>query len=168
MLTFGFTIELEGILAQTDSTRAIGRIMKQLHAEIGTLWHSEMLPRHFSAGAAARYDYSPRSPQTRQIRKRQHRQGFARAADVDLVRSGKTQDRATRTGVVRAWPTRGEVTFFVPFYIKKRSARRAFDLVRELRSVSGDEAERIRRFAEKRLAELIAANRTRRRRRVNP
>ncbi len=162
MITVGFTIDTTGILAEANSKRAVNKVMKEIHAEIGELWHGEMLPEHFTPGAADRYRYSPRSQGTKAIKERQHRQGYARAPNIDLVKSGKTRE-LTKTGIVRAWPRRGEVRFFVPHYVKKRG-KRLFDLVRELQAITKAETDKMRRYAEKRLGELIAANRVKRRR----
>lgn len=161
MITFGFTIEVEGILAESSSERAMNRITKTIHEEIGEILHGKFLPRHFQPNAGTRYGYKSRSAGTRAIRRRQVQQRRAVASDTDLVKTGKTRDRATGYGVVRGYPRRGEVTFYVPSYIKRRKSGMP-DLEKELQTVAADEQREIRQYAEKRIVQLIQQNRTRR------
>jgi len=163
MITFGFTMEVEGILAEVDTEYAMNKITKQIHQEIGETLHGTFLPRHFQPSAAGRYGYTPRSQHTREIRRRQVEQGKAISAGQDLVKTGKTRTRATGLGIVRAYPRRGEVTFYVPHYVLKRQKSGSINLRRELETISVSESKQVRDLAETRLLELIRAHKKRRR-----
>lgn len=61
---------------------------KQAFSEAAKLWHQNMLPKHFKAGAAIRYGYKPR---TKRYQKRKRYKGSPPA----LVYSGRSRDALT-------------------------------------------------------------------------
>ncbi|MBW3538772.1 MAG: hypothetical protein KY476_00730 [Planctomycetes bacterium] len=115
--------------------------MRQAHEEMGALWHSKMLPRHFTRGAASRYGYQPRTRKWQQKKAALYARGKAVKRNTDLVFTGFLQETLTNFGSVRAFPTRVTIQMTGPRYITFRPhASNQPDKHSEVTRVTDDEA----------------------------
>lgn len=129
------------------SQRGIKRCLRAAHKAGGELWQQKFLPRHFTAGAHARYGNFQRRRFLYQKRKR----GMARTGKVkkggriDLVYSGTLEEMMTRHQIVRAYPSRASIRMPGPNYIamKPRDPRKP-SKAEEILIVTADEHRQIR------------------------
>jgi hypothetical protein len=132
------------------SARAMDRIAKQLHYELGEMWHREFLPRHFEPGAANRYKYKRRG---RKYEEQKERKGLP-----PLVWTGTLRDLMLSHHVTRPYPTRFSVTMYGPRYAGMRPFKRnAPNLGEEITRMLGTEQKEMMRFAKSRFVQLLDA-----------
>ena len=164
---FRFEIIREGILAKVGSKRAVNRILKQLNKELAEHWHTSILPRHWDAGAPARYGYKPRTEKYRKRKKSLFLRGRAESPDTDLLLSGLMEESVTEYGSIRAFPTRFSVDMHGPRYVSMRPYKSGHpNMGEEITALSPDEDRELAALASKRLPQLIQAERGRKRERV--
>lgn len=65
------SIKYTGPLAP-GGRRETNRILKEAWFEMGLLWHTTMMPRHFEPSAMHRYNYKPRTPRYLKRKLREH------------------------------------------------------------------------------------------------
>lgn len=164
MFVIGFTLDLEGIVAETDSERLVGRVMKQVNNDVLEYWHRTMLPRHFRRGADIDYSYQPRSRITNLIKRRLFKRGDAISPDRPLVRSGKLQNMVKSYVSIQAYPTRAIATMYGPRYAGMKPFRPGLpNLGLEVTTVSTEEISEISQAATVRAGELFRQGRVRKR-----
>jgi len=133
----------------------------------GELWIQKFLRRHFTREGASRYGYKPRVAPRHGYSPRRARGGSRnRGGDPrPLVHSGRLVSSVSRSAKVKVYGASARIEMEAPEYIRFRGHRGTGpDMVEELTTVTGDEAEE--------LAEAYAAaieeelSRVRRRRRI--
>lgn len=146
------------------SKRGVNRVMRGAHKVAGELWQSKFLPRHFTAGAHARYGNYKRRRYLYQQRKR----GLARTGKVkkggriDLVYTGTLEEMMTRHQIVRAYPTRATIRMPGPNYIGMRPKDpRKPHKADEILAVTPDEHRQIRQAMSEEVAAGIQRETTR-------
>lgn len=103
------------------SGRAIQRLMKEVHHEVGQYWFDRMLKDHWASGAAERYGYQPRSAKYIRQKVRAAKKGKALAGGVvSLLYSGELRERIKEYADVRAYSTRVSVVMRGPKYVSMR------------------------------------------------
>lgn len=128
-----------------------------------TLWHSVMLPQHFTTGGAAKYDYAPRTAKymRRKARVMKHQRplvGANRQTSGDSERAAKTDFtiRTTQMGTHLA----GVVTMNMPtYFFQHPSGGDTFiDKPAELTRTTPDEETRLQRVIDERFASEMDLN----------
>lgn len=108
-----------------------------------TLWHSAMLPIHFTTGGAAKYDYAPRTAkyQRRKARQKKHQRPLVFTGDSE--KAAKT-DFTIRTTEI-AGHLAGVVAMDMPTYFFQHptSGDTFIDKVAELTRTTPDEEARL-------------------------
>lgn len=143
--------------ASLDRKEATARI-KLAWAELGRMWHEQMLPRHFKPGAASEYGYRRRS---RSYVKRKRRQkGHARPLEFSgrLKRQVLSSRRVSSLRGRKGDGSGGRVKITVngPRYLKNfRSAPNQPDLAAELRAVSPREERKLTKTMDRRLTKEL-------------
>jgi hypothetical protein len=103
------------------SGRAIQRLMKEVHAEVGQHWFDRMLKDHWASGAAERYGYQPRSAKYLRQKIRAAKKGKALAGGVvPLLYSGLLRVNITQWAAIHAYSTRVSVVMHGPKYVSMR------------------------------------------------
>lgn len=109
------------------SIRNWRRITRDAHAEMGALWHREMLPKHFQQNARAIYKHKVRSKKWTSRKRalaRRGRLGNGRAVQkgglVDNVFTGLLEDSLKSSATIRAFPSRVTIRMNGPRYISMR------------------------------------------------
>jgi hypothetical protein len=103
------------------SGRAIQRIMKEVHAEVGQYWFDRMLKDHWAAGAAERYGYQPRTAKYLRAKIRAAKKGKALAGGVvPLLYSGLLRANIGQWAAIHAYATRVSVVMHGPKYVSMR------------------------------------------------
>ena len=102
----------EVFTAKGAFTRKFARCAKEAYAEMGSLWHAEILPLHFAPGAKHRYGYAPRS---QKYRRRRKVRGVA--GDTDVVFTGDMRKQMQQFATIRSFPTRATVNVQAPTYM---------------------------------------------------
>lgn len=114
-------------------------------------WHSRFLPRHFRAGAFGRYGYGRRT--TKYQERKERRFGHRRP----LVRTGLTQDQATRWIYVRGTSKMMTGRMTVPWYIGIGRKGRGPDLRKELLTTTREEGAFLRTLIDRHINRAIGA-----------
>jgi hypothetical protein len=116
------TLRTEDRAKHKLSVRAHKATMRETLREAAEHWHREIAPKHFQTGAAQRYGYQPRSPRTREIKRRLAARGkVADGGALDLVWSGRMRDAVLNAGFIRATAARATLKMVGPFYMKFRA-----------------------------------------------
>lgn len=138
--------------------RRVDRACRAALTAAVTLWHSTMLPVHFTTGGAAKYDYTPRTAKymRRKARVKKHQR--------PLVWSGESEDAAKNDFTIRTTAIgehlAGVVSMHMPthFFQHPTGGDLFIDKVNELTRTTPDEEERLRDVFERRFSAELDLN----------
>ncbi len=98
--------------------RRWNEVMRTAHAAVGRQWHQEMLPRHFTPEAKAKYGHKPRTAKYLKAKQRLARLGKAILGGiVDNVLTGNMMRLLQLPSVLRASPKRVSIAMVGPRYL---------------------------------------------------
>lgn len=97
-------------------------IGKATHQKVAEWWVKELLPDHFTPGAAAKYGYQPRTFSYRALKIKRLAKGRGNAdaqrlGAIDLVFSGRMYRKLMQDTVIRTFPSRANILMNGPKYI---------------------------------------------------
>lgn len=143
-----------GILAEVNNVqRAYTRIVRQVHQELGQFWFDNFAVEHFRPGADTKYRYKPRSEAY--LRRKGNR--------PPLVFRGGLAREVLANATIRGFPSRFTVTMKGKDYALQRLTRNYPDVRSEITTIAQAEEDLMIRFAEHRLAELVMAEKNKKR-----
>lgn len=104
-------------------------ILKRANAEVGEVWHKEILPEHFKQGARAKYRhrlrrlrYDKRKVQQTGRRWSNQNPGIvAGPQPTDNMLTGYMRKELDRQRTVKAYPTRVTITMYGPQYMTMKT-----------------------------------------------
>ncbi|HUX17448.1 MAG TPA: hypothetical protein VMW52_13305 [Phycisphaerae bacterium] len=150
MTRIGCTIRFVGAI---PSGRRFAAVRTATHRAIAEAWVATYLPRHFAAGAAGRYGYSPRSPKTRRRKQAQGRPYLVEQGELE--RSA----RASAPYGIKAAPNYIRLSVDAPPYITQQRRPKQPDYPAEVFDVTSPEEKDLMRVGEAKAAELLTNNR---------
>lgn len=143
------------------SRRAYVRSMTKAHEEIGKEWHTNMLPQHFTKGAASKYKHKARGTKYLKWKRKkwESRRPLKKSGkyvkmggEVDNVLTGDMKEMLTRVGVIRAFPSRTTVSMTGPRYVTMRNYKmNQPDKGQEIETTTTQEREQLASIADKTL-----------------
>jgi hypothetical protein len=97
-------------------------IGKNVHEAVAEWWVKELLPDHFTPGAAAKYGYQPRTFAYKALKLKRFAKGRGNAearrlGPIDLVYSGRMFKALKEDTVIRPFPSRANILMNGPQYI---------------------------------------------------
>ena len=129
--------------------KVLRRYLKEALQETALFWHSRLLPRHFRMGAAQEYGYKPRSPKTRE---RKRRAGVHPPIAL-VTKKSELRELSTRQASVSGSSKRARVSFSVP-----PSTRQQY--VREITTVSAKDEKALSKVLDRAMQERIDGDKT--------
>lgn len=143
-------------------TAGLREAMKGILEEIGQLWHTTMLPKHFTPSARQEYRYARRNAdylvRKQDLDPAEMRPFALSQRSVDLVLTGKLYEMATGGGQIKGTSKSVRVGMEVPWYVRKGGMGRAGpDMHRELTMVSNAEAREMYQYVDGRLEQMWGA-----------
>jgi hypothetical protein len=144
--------------------RGYAKAMKAALTKAVQHWHTRFLPRHFRAGAFARYGYKKRYHRESSLTRSQRRMGKVFTHNpVPLVETGLLRDQATRWIYARGTSKMMTGRMTVPWYTPLKGWRgRGPDKVKELLTTTPEEAAQLRTLIGRHINRAIGARHHRR------
>jgi hypothetical protein len=146
--------------------RGFSKAMKGALAKAIKHWHTRFLPRHFRAGAFARYGYKKRHIRRRRFIHRGRKPkypGEIYGTATPLVDTGLLRDQATRWIYIRGTSKMMTGRMTVPWYTRVKGWRgRGPDKVKELLTTTAEEGAFLRTLIGRHIHRAIGARHHRR------
>lgn len=145
--------------------------LKALMQSVGEYWHKSIFPGHFTPGAETRYGYEKR---TDAYMKKKRQYGVGQGRYVANIFSGKSARWMQSMGYTTATSDKATVHLPAPAYFRKpfigtirfasgksMTIRRQPDKPSEVTRVNAADMEKIKRFSQSKLDELISKSTSR-------
>jgi hypothetical protein len=153
-------IKSNGAVRLTDARLAradMNRILKESWREPADHWHGEMLPRHFTHGAAQRYGYQTRT-KAYNIRKRRI---FGHTRELVFTGQGRALTRIKRiTSTSKGCRVRMQGARVFNFRRRREDGKLSPDMKSELRTITTSEQRRLVRVLDKAIDKRLKQQRS--------
>lgn len=140
--------------AKGKSASAITRAVREAMVEGAEYWHTNMMPQHFTSGAAAKYNYAPRT--RKYMRRKASKMGHQRGLEYSgHSRMQAKEDYNIRGGSIAGRPS-GTVSMSMPSYFVQHPKGSTFiDKPAELTRTTSDEERELAGVVTRAVAERL-------------